>query len=114
LLPGWWSYKSNVAALYPGGLPPTPALLDDLRGLDAYHRRMEYARQVSQHYAPAILTNVEGGTDWGRTLGGLEAAEKVAPLLSTYPGLKEALVGQDGRDGAEVSGAVEVLVETYR
>ena len=61
-------------------------------GLDEYHRRLDYARQVKQQYADQLIIREDGEADWERTTEGLKACEQLDPLLRVFPELKEILV----------------------
>jgi hypothetical protein len=111
LLPRWRSLKAEVAGWYPGDLPPTGALLDDLAKVAAYHRRMDYARQVRAQYAADLLAGSDGEPDWDRTLDALQALDRLEQVTKPSPALRAALTSADGLDHSGLVTAGRVLAE---
>jgi very-short-patch-repair endonuclease len=94
LLPRWWSVKGQVAAWYTGEVPKTPALLDDLGKLAAYHRRLDYCRQVREQYAADLILGADGQPDWNATLEGLASVDGLEQLVKV-PAPLQALLSED-------------------
>jgi hypothetical protein len=78
---GWRSVKEKVKEWYPGGLPPTTGLLADLAKLAEFHKLTGHVRQVAAAY-PGDLVLTDGVTDWGMSLGRLQAADAA---LAPFP-----------------------------
>lgn len=102
LHPRWWSVwsvKAEVTRWYTGEVPNTDALLDDLAKVAAYHRRVDYCRQVEEQYAADLILNGGGKPDWDSTLAGLGEVDRLEKQLlgKIPPVLQEALSTGGGR-----------------
>jgi very-short-patch-repair endonuclease len=108
LLPGWWSLKAQVAAWYAHGTPKTAVLLDDLDKLAAYHRHIDYCRQVREQYAAELVPNEEGQPDWGGTLEGLRSVDRLEQL-GDIPATLQAMLSTNGIDREALAVAAAAL-----
>ncbi len=91
LLPSWWSFKRQVAGWYTQTPAGKAALLGDLDKLAAYHRRMDYCRQVQAQYAADLLLDTDGQPDWDATLDALGAVDRLEQFGKIPPALRAVL-----------------------
>jgi very-short-patch-repair endonuclease len=111
LLPGWRSLRARAAAWYTGDVPTTAALLDDLTKLAAYHRRIDYCRQVREQYAAELLAGHDGEPDWEGTLAALDAVDRLEQLGKLPAALQVVLTEQGGLDRKSLAAAARTLAE---
>jgi very-short-patch-repair endonuclease len=96
LLPRWWSLKAEVVGWYTGEAPKTAALLADMGKLAAYHRRIDYCRQVREQYAGDLLAGGDGEPDWDRTLEVVRSMDRLEQLTRA-PAALQATLSEEGR-----------------
>jgi very-short-patch-repair endonuclease len=111
LLPRWWSLKGEIATWYTGEVPKTAALLDDLGKLAAYHRRLDFGRQVRQQYATDLILGADGEPDWHATLGGLDAVDGLKQFGKIPAPLQALLSEGAGLDRPALAAAAEQLAQ---
>jgi hypothetical protein len=111
LFPRWWSVKARVAAWFPGKAPPTATLLDTLRELAEYHRRVDFCQQAQEQYEADLLTTAEGEPDWERSLGELQALDRLGQLIKDPTLLRPVLTHADALDRPALRAAADVLAK---
>jgi very-short-patch-repair endonuclease len=112
LLPGWWAFKAEASRWYTSEAPKTASLLDDLGRLAAYHRRMDYCREVQEHYAADLLLDGEGKPDWDGTLDALRSLDRMEQLIPKIPAnLQADLSTENGLDRPGLVATARALAE---
>jgi very-short-patch-repair endonuclease len=108
LLPRWGALRRQVEGWYAGSPPDQAGLLADLAGLDAFHRRAGYARQVESAYAADLVTTAAGRADWAASAEGLKAVERYEKWKPS-PELKAAMAPGGRLDRATLRSAADDL-----
>jgi very-short-patch-repair endonuclease len=110
-LPGWWSVKARAAGWYADVPPATAALLDDLGKVAAYHRRVEYCRQVRERYAADLLPGADGGPDWDGTREALHSVDRLEQLGKVPTALQAVLTREAALDRPALAAAAQALAQ---
>jgi hypothetical protein len=114
LFPSWRRLKSEAQRLYAGEAPATTRLLEDMHQLAAYHRRLQFGRQVRQQYEADLLFGEDGEPDWDRTAEGLSAVEQVERTLKTPSGLVGRLTEEAALDRSALAAGVAGLAAQHQ
>jgi very-short-patch-repair endonuclease len=109
LMPRWWSLKSEVTNWYIGEAPKTAALLEDLQKLAAYHRRLDYCRQVQEQYSGDLVAGRDGEPDWDRTLEDLRILDRLEAFIKRSAALQASLSREGGLNRAALATASRAL-----
>ena len=110
-LPAWWSLKDEITAWYSGQAPTTETLLGDMDNLVAYHRRIDYSREVQEHYANDLLRSGDGQPDWDGTLEALKSVERLTQLTKIPATLRTILSTEGSVDLKALAAAGKELEE---
>jgi very-short-patch-repair endonuclease len=111
LLPRWWSLKAQVTDWYLHQPPRTATLIDDMRRLAGYHRRLDYCRQVQEQYAAELVLDKDGQPDWDGTLEGLRALDRLEQETQNPKCFQKALSAEGSLDRGALTVAAAELAQ---
>ena len=114
VFPSWWILRRRLVPLYTSEIPGVEVLMDDLRDLAEYYRRLEFSRQIKREYAEHLILRQDGELDRERTIASMVVSERFDPIIRIFPELKDILVDPSRVDLDALRTSLEGLDTSYR